>query len=84
MPLALEFSKKYKVLGFDISESRIKELSAGIDKTQEADIISLREALSSGAKNSDLGLQFSCLTDDLNAYNVFIVTVPTPIDQFKA
>jgi UDP-N-acetyl-D-galactosamine dehydrogenase len=84
LPLALEFSKKYKVLGFDISESRIKELSAGIDKTQEADIISLREALSSGAKNSDLGLQFSCLTEDLDACNVFIVTVPTPIDQFKA
>jgi UDP-N-acetyl-D-galactosamine dehydrogenase len=35
LPLALEFSKKYKVLGFDISESRIKELSAGVDKTQK-------------------------------------------------
>jgi UDP-N-acetyl-D-galactosamine dehydrogenase len=84
LPLALEFSKKYKVLGFDISESRIKELSAGVDKTQEADIISLREALAAGAKDSNVGLQFSCLTEDLDACNVFIVTVPTPIDQFKA
>ena len=84
LPLALEFSKKYKVLGFDISESRIKELSAGVDKTQEADIISLREALAAAAKDSNVGLQFSCLTEDLDACNVFIVTVPTPIDQFKA
>ena len=84
LPLALEFSKKYKVLGFDISESRIKELSAGVDKTQEADIISLREALAAGAKDSNVGLQFSFLTEDLDACNSFIVTVPTPIDQFKA
>ena len=77
LPLAIEFSKKYSVLGFDIDEGRIEELSRGEDRTREANL----EHLQSVIKN---GLGFSSLVSDLSEYNVYIVTVPTPIDQFKA
>jgi UDP-N-acetyl-D-galactosamine dehydrogenase len=84
LPLAIEFGKKFKVLGFDINQSRIEELSLGKDRTNEADVEGLKMAISLGAKAEDKGLVFSSRCEDLNPYNVFIVTVPTPIDQFKA
>jgi UDP-N-acetyl-D-galactosamine dehydrogenase len=74
LPLAVEFSKKYKVLGFDIDQIRVDELCSGQDSTLE---ISPEDLLA--AK----GLQFSTNNDDLKNYNVFIVTVPTPIDQYN-
>ena len=83
LPLAIEFGKKYKVLGFDIDQSRIQELSYGKDRTKEADIGSLLLTMDL-SKMGKIGLAFSSATDDLSMYNVFIVTVPTPIDQFKA
>jgi UDP-N-acetyl-D-galactosamine dehydrogenase len=73
LPLAVEFSKKYAVLGFDINQGRIDELSSGKDSTLE---VSPEELLD--AKD----LQFSTSKDDLKNYNVFIVTVPTPIDKY--
>ena len=73
LPLAVEFSKKYEVLGFDINQGRIDELSSGNDSTLE---VSPEELLV--AKD----LQFSTSKDDLKNYNVFIVTVPTPIDKY--
>lgn len=82
LPLAIEFSKKYKVLGFDINTSRINELKSGKDRTNEADLSEL--ALATNIKDAHLGLTFSNNKEDLSDYNVFIVTVPTPIDQFKA
>lgn len=85
LPLAIEFGKKYDTLGFDINKERIEELSAGKDRTQEADLEALGEAIAKGKdKKSDSGLRFSFNKEDLRAYNIFIVTVPTPIDQFKA
>ena len=75
LPLAVEFGKKYQVLGFDIDTNRIDELQKGIDRTLESNI---KEILS--AK----GLRFSSKIEDLNFCDVFIVTVPTPINQFKA
>lgn len=75
LPLAVEFGKKYPVLGFDINMVRIAELQQGIDRTLE----SSKEEIEGSCQ-----LQFSSNTEDLKAYNVFIVTVPTPIDQFKA
>ena len=81
LPLAIEFSKKYKVIGFDIDQSRVDELSRGEDRTKEADVNELKQMMQS---NLDVGLQFSSDIDSLNKANVFIVTVPTPIDQFKA
>jgi len=83
LPLAIEFGKKYDVLGFDINESRIKELSSGKDHTKEADVESMLAAMKS-KDNGPHGLWFSNQLENLRAYNVFIVTVPTPIDQFKA
>jgi UDP-N-acetyl-D-galactosamine dehydrogenase len=82
LPLALEFAKKYSVLGFDINKDRIAELSSGQDRTKEADIDVLRELLLK--KDGIEGIEFSSDVNLLNEYNVFIVTVPTPINQFKA
>lgn len=75
LPLAVEFGKNYDVLGFDINENRIGELRQGIDKTKESN----KEEIKSAVK-----LKFSSNVEDLKNYNVFIVTVPTPIDKFKA
>ncbi|GJK84146.1 TPA: Vi polysaccharide biosynthesis UDP-N-acetylglucosamine C-6 dehydrogenase TviB [Citrobacter amalonaticus] len=74
LPLAVEFGKKIKTLGFDINEKRIKELSAGNDFTLECSSKELAEAYY---------LQYSCDYKELAACNVFIVTVPTPIDEYK-
>jgi len=77
LPLAIEFAKQYPVLGFDINETRIQELSANKDITKEADLTALQEVLGKG-------LTLSANVDMLQECNVYIVTVPTPIDQFKA
>ncbi|KQW97872.1 nucleotide sugar dehydrogenase [Flavobacterium sp. Root420] len=82
LPLALEFAKKYSVLGFDINQDRIDELSSGEDRTKEADIEALKKLLQK--KDENEGIVFSSDINLLNEYNVFIVTVPTPINQFKA
>jgi len=75
LPLAVEFGKKYPVLGFDINLNRIDELSVGIDKTME----SSKEEISQSKF-----LKFSSILNDLKEYNIYIVTVPTPIDNYKS
>jgi UDP-N-acetyl-D-galactosamine dehydrogenase len=84
LPLAIEFGKKYSVLGFDINKARIEELSAGKDRTKEADIAGMLEAMTYYKDGKEKGLYFSHEVANLSNCNVFIVTVPTPIDQFKA
>jgi UDP-N-acetyl-D-glucosamine/UDP-N-acetyl-D-galactosamine dehydrogenase len=84
LPLAIEFGKKYEVLGYDINNFRIEELSAGIDKTNEADINELMSTINLSRSDSNIGLSFSSNFEDLKRFNVYIVTVPTPINQFKA
>ena len=84
LPLAIEFGKKFKVLGFDINQSRIEELNRLNDRTNEADLIGMKKAMEMAKSNEGLGLNFSANVEDLRCYNFFIVTVPTPIDQFKA
>lgn len=84
LPLAIEFGKKFKVLGFDINQSRIEELNLLTDRTNEADLVGMKYAMEIAKSNPSLGLNFSANVEDLKNYNVFIVTVPTPIDQFKA
>ena len=71
LPLAIEFSKKFSVVGFDISKPRIAELSRGVDSTLEIDSEELAEST----------LKYSSLVEDLEDCNVYIVTVPTPIDS---
>jgi UDP-N-acetyl-D-galactosamine dehydrogenase len=83
LPLAIEFGKKYKVLGFDINKIRVEELQQGIDHTQEADLDSLLEATALRRLNPASGLSFSYNEADLIDCNVYIVTVPTPINQFN-
>jgi UDP-N-acetyl-D-glucosamine/UDP-N-acetyl-D-galactosamine dehydrogenase len=74
LPLAVEFSKKFKVVGFDINEKRITELNEGFDRTQEIE----KEFLIS--KES---LNFTNDSSQIANCNIYIVTVPTPIDKFK-
>ncbi len=84
LPLAIEFGRKYRVIGFDIHQERIEELSSGKDRTKEADLNRMQEAIQYYKGGEEKGLFFSCDVADLSNCNVFIVTVPTPIDQFKA
>jgi len=75
LPLALEFGKLTSVVGFDISVNRIDELKSGIDKTNESSVIDFQLA-----KN----LKFSNTIGDISNCNVYVITVPTPIDRFNA
>jgi len=84
LPLAIEFGKKYAVVGFDINRDRIEELSRGEDRTKEADMEGLLCAMELFASNEGRGLCFSSDPAVLIACNIFIVTVPTPINQFKS
>lgn len=84
LPLAIEFGRKYRVLGFDIKNARIDELTRGEDRTNEADLERLAFSMELAKNNTEKGLVFSSDENDLKAYNVYIVTVPTPINQFKA
>ncbi|MGO9039139.1 MAG: Vi polysaccharide biosynthesis UDP-N-acetylglucosamine C-6 dehydrogenase TviB [Steroidobacteraceae bacterium] len=74
LPLAVEFGKKYRTVGFDNSAARIKDLKAGRDATKETTRAELK-----AARN----LLFTAQAKDIKSCNVFIVTVPTPIDQYK-
>lgn len=80
LPLAIEFAKKYRVLGFDIDESRITELKMGVDRTMEADL----DELNAVSNSTDAPLKLSSDPSEMNDCQVYIVTVPTPITQFKA
>ena len=83
LPLAIEFAKKYNVLGFDINKNRVLELQNGHDHTLEADIESLSKVISLKKTSQDTGLSFSFNEEDLKNYNTYIITVPTPIDQLN-
>lgn len=74
LPLAVEFGKKYKVVGFDIKKERIKELLDGSDSTLEVSASELK---------SSTYLTFSSSEEDIGSANVYIVTVPTPIDEHR-
>ncbi len=84
LPLAIEFGKKYGVIGFDINKSRIEELKSGNDKTNEAVLEDLIYSMNLYKETNKIGLSFSYNIEDLKPFNVYIVTVPTPIDQFRA
>ncbi|OZA42163.1 MAG: Vi polysaccharide biosynthesis protein VipA/TviB [Polynucleobacter sp. 17-46-58] len=71
LPLAVEFGKQFSVIGFDVNKSRIEELQLGIDRTLEV----ARSELSLASK-----LNYSSDAKDLSRAQIFIVTVPTPID----
>jgi len=74
LPLAVEFGKKYPVVGFDLKEARVRDLRAGVDRTLETEVEELRAAT---------GLVLTSNAADLKGCNTFIVTVPTPVDESK-
>ncbi|NLA89157.1 MAG: Vi polysaccharide biosynthesis UDP-N-acetylglucosamine C-6 dehydrogenase TviB [Alcaligenaceae bacterium] len=74
LPLAVEFAKKRPVIGFDINHQRVEELKGGEDHTLEVEPQDLKAAKY---------LSYTANTEDLREANVFIVTVPTPIDEYK-
>ena len=75
LPLAVEFGKKIDVIGFDINKERIDELKKGFDRTREIEGHELKDAKK---------LSFSSELKDLSTATIFIVTVPTPVDEFKS
>jgi UDP-N-acetyl-D-galactosamine dehydrogenase len=74
LPLAVEFGKALDVIGFDINKERIEELKKGFDRTREVEGIDLAAAKK---------LVFTSNLNDLKSANYFIVTVPTPVDEYK-
>ncbi len=74
LPLAVEFGKHFPTIGFDINQSRINELTAGKDSTLEVS----GEELSQASQ-----LKYTTLLNDIKPANIYIVTVPTPIDTHK-
>ncbi|KPE49853.1 nucleotide sugar dehydrogenase [Chryseobacterium indologenes] len=85
LPLALEFSKYYSVLGFDINEQRIYQLNNGEDVTLEAEVEKLTEGLERyKSSKGEIGYKGTSELSDIANANIYIVTVPTPIDKFNA
>ena len=74
LPLAHAFSKKYQVVGFDINKPRVEELRSGYDRTLELTDDEVKESITNG-------MIYSTSMDDIKDCNVYIVTVPTPIDS---
>ncbi|UZT99711.1 nucleotide sugar dehydrogenase [Chryseobacterium fluminis] len=85
LPLALEFSAHYPVLGFDINTERVDQLNEGRDVTLEADIDKLHDCLKKGRESDKTaGYKATSTLSDISDANIFIVTVPTPIDKYNA
>src|SRR5471030_1632530 len=73
LPIALEFAKKLKVIGFDIREERVNMMKQGKDPSGELD----------GSAFENWYIEFTCDAEVLRSANFFIVAVPTPIDEHK-
>ncbi|MBP2618026.1 nucleotide sugar dehydrogenase [Chryseobacterium jejuense] len=85
LPLSLEFAYHYPVLGFDINTERINELNNGHDSTLEADIDKLKDCLNRyNESKGNSGYRGTSDIQKIAGCNVFIVTVPTPIDKYNA
>ena len=83
LPLAIEYGKKYRVIGFDIFEPRVQELNAGKDHTLEADLVGMKQARDLYEATKSVGLTLTSDVNELKQVNTYIVTVPTPIDCFN-
>jgi UDP-N-acetyl-D-galactosamine dehydrogenase len=81
LPLAVEFAKKYSVVGFDINKNRVKELRSGRDHTLEIEDDDLKKVLCTNPGSA--GLYCTDKISDISACNYFIVTVPTPTDKYN-
>lgn len=83
LPLAIEFGKKYRVVGFDNYQARVDELKSGKDHTLEADLEGMAQATELFKSTRRVGLSFTSDPTELEQANTYIVTVPTPIDKFN-
>src|SRR5690606_35927301 len=81
LPLARLFATKYPTIGFDINETRIKELRSGKDNTLEVEDDILQAVLKDTAKMDGNGLYCTNTLEDIADCNYYIVTVPTPVDS---
>ncbi len=79
LPLAVEFAKKYQVVGYDIKQDRINELNSGHDSTLEVDDTDLELVLND--KSGIKGIKLSTNLSDIKDCNFYIITVPTPTDK---
>lgn len=85
LPLALEFAKYFPVYGFDINTKRVQELNSGKDHTLEADLTLLSKVINeANTSGFSKGYIASGSLNTIKDANVYIVTVPTPIDKFNA
>lgn len=80
LPLAVEFSKHYNVIGFDINSKRIEELINFNDNTKEVSKGDLKYVMS---KENNNRLLLTNKLNDIKSFNIYIITVPTPINRFK-
>ena len=83
LPLAIEYGKKYRVIGFDVFQARVDELERGEDHTLEADLVGMKQARNTFEQTGKIGLTFTSDPENLRGVNTYIVTVPTPIDRFN-
>jgi UDP-N-acetyl-D-galactosamine dehydrogenase len=84
LPLAVEFAKKYQVIGFDINQTRVDELKQNKDHTLETsteDLVSVNLSSLEKLKNNATGLWLTTTLDELKDANFYVVTVPTPVDK---
>ncbi|HRO08522.1 MAG TPA: nucleotide sugar dehydrogenase [Saprospiraceae bacterium] len=81
LPLAVEFAKKYPVVGFDINTKRVEDLTQGMDTTLEVENQVLKEVIASASDFDMDGLYVTSNPKDLEHCNTYIVTVPTPTDK---
>jgi UDP-N-acetyl-D-glucosamine/UDP-N-acetyl-D-galactosamine dehydrogenase len=83
LPLAVEFAKKYKVIGFDIKEDRVNELNNCKDHTLETDSKILQQVIKTKSSfiNNKTGLFCTAKISEIKTCNIFVVTVPTPVDK---
>jgi len=84
LPLAIAFAYHFRVVGFDIDTQRVLDLHKGVDKTLEANLDQLAEVQELARQSKDLGYSVTSNINNLHDANVYVVTVPTPIDQFNA
>lgn len=82
LPLAVEFAKKFAVIGFDINAKRVSELQQAIDRTLEVSTPELQEVVTQD-KTSETGLYITDNLEDLTSTNIYIITVPTPTDALN-
>jgi len=86
LPLAVEFGKKYPTVGFDINSNRVKELQDGHDHTLEVEDENLKNVISADlltVEANGKGLYCTTVVGDIEDFNFYIVTVPTPTDKNK-